>query len=113
MEKIDLMSTQDSRKLKLFAYRIIFQSAREFCCSVSIDGNHLLRIRREDQQKLMACLVSQQSLDQALHIPANTRILDSAEINGNSHGLRKLFGRATGGDGNRLLRARLELGAHR
>src|SRR6267378_3418947 len=98
VQKIYLVLSENPGKLYLLPNRVVCQFG-SYDFRLGAPGlNQALFAWRENQQILPLGLLSQDRLNQALHIPANAGILDSPQVERNLHGfsctLRTLIGSA-------------------
>jgi hypothetical protein len=83
MQQVDFVTAKDSRQLELLSKRIVLQAGTKFFCCRGV--NQVLAPGRQNEQIFMVRRLHGNSFCQALHVPANSRIADSSQVESNFH----------------------------
>src|SRR5579864_432773 len=87
MQQISLVTAENSRQLKLFVKRIVLQRGAKFFCVRRM--NQLLALGRQNEQILVFRSLCGNGFGQALHVPADAQVADSAQVKSNFHAAPK------------------------
>src|SRR5215472_10350707 len=86
MQYIHLVPAKQARQLHLLSERIIFRRCIHDLDLAVLEPDHLTSTGPQNEQVIVLRRPSQDCFGQALHVPADARVFDSAKIEGDFHG---------------------------